>query len=106
VRRSCECSKTFFPIFNILKFGQVRNMLAIMLDPQFKSLQVVKSLVGHGDAIRLVFKYDLKVIIPLLMTCFVTLNPNVETWTYIGRRDELEDKGNMFEVGTSFEESF
>jgi hypothetical protein len=54
-------------------------MLAIMLDPQFKSLQVVKNLGGHGDAIRLVFKYDLKVIIPLLITRFVTLNPNVET---------------------------
>jgi hypothetical protein len=60
---------------------------------------------GHGDAIRLAFKYELKAIISLFMTCFVTLNPNVETWTYIGCGDELEDEGNMFEVGASFEES-
>jgi hypothetical protein len=52
-----------------------------MLDPWFKSLQIVKKLVGHGDAIRLAFKYDLKIIIPLFMTCFVTLDPNIETWT-------------------------
>ncbi len=63
-----------------------------MLDPQFKSLQVVKNLVGHGDAIRLAFKYELKTIISLSMTCFVTLNPNVETWTYIGCGDGLKMK--------------
>ncbi len=84
---------------------QVCNMLAIMLDPRFKSLQVVRFLVGHGDAIKLAFKYELKAKISLLMTCYVILNPNVETWTYIGHGDELEDEGNMFEVGASFEES-
>ncbi len=77
-----------------------------MLDPWFKSLQIVKKLVGHGDAIRLAFKYDLKIIIPLFMTCFVTLDPNIETWTQVGHGDELEDEGNMmFEVGTSYQES-
>jgi hypothetical protein len=30
---------------------QVHNMLAIMLDPQFKSLQIMENLVGSGDAI-------------------------------------------------------
>jgi hypothetical protein len=35
-------------------------MLAIMSDPQFKSLPVVKNLVGHGNVIQLAFEYDLK----------------------------------------------
>jgi hypothetical protein len=43
-------------------------MFAIMLDFQFKSLQVVKFLVGRGNAIRHASKYGLKAMIPFLMT--------------------------------------
>jgi hypothetical protein len=35
--------------------NQVHNMFAIMLDLQFKSLQMLENLVGPRDAIRLVF---------------------------------------------------
>jgi hypothetical protein len=38
-----------------------------MLDPQFESLQIVKKLVGCENAIWLASKYDLKVVIPLLI---------------------------------------
>jgi len=40
------------------------------------------------------------------MTCFETLNPTVETCTSINHDDKLENEGNMFGVGTSFEKSF
>jgi hypothetical protein len=33
-------------------------MLALMLDPYYKSLHVVKNYVGHGNAIHLTFKYE------------------------------------------------
>jgi hypothetical protein len=33
-------------------------MLALMLDPYYKSLQAVKNCVGHGNAIHLTFKYE------------------------------------------------
>jgi hypothetical protein len=49
-------------------------MLAIMLDPHFKSLQIVENYVGHGVAICLASKYDTKTMIPLLMFCFDQLN--------------------------------
>jgi hypothetical protein len=39
-----------------------------MLDPLYKSLQVVENYVGHGNAIRLALKYDMKEVNPLLMT--------------------------------------
>jgi hypothetical protein len=45
-------------------------MMVIILDPRFKLLHVVKNLVGHGITIWLVFKYDVKVVIPFLMMCF------------------------------------
>jgi hypothetical protein len=49
-------------------------MMVIILDPCFKLLHVVKNLVGHGIATWLVFKYDVKVVIPFLMMCFDWLN--------------------------------
>jgi hypothetical protein len=48
--------------------------------------------VGHGDAIRLAFEYDLKVVILFFITYFETLNPIVETCNFFGHGDELEDE--------------
>jgi hypothetical protein len=62
--------------------NQVHNMLAIMLDPQFKSLSVVKILVRCDNAIQLAYGYDLKAMIPLLMVCFETLNPIAKLHIY------------------------
>jgi hypothetical protein len=47
-----------------------------MLDPCFKSLQIVENYVGFGATIRLASKYDSKIVIPLLMACFDPLNPS------------------------------
>jgi hypothetical protein len=46
------------------------NMMAIMLDPCFNALWIVENLVGHMNAIKLTFKYDDKIVIPLLMVRF------------------------------------
>jgi hypothetical protein len=83
-------------------------MLALMLDPYFKSLRVVKSFVGCSNAIRLVTKYDVKKIIPLLMTIFYQSNSIVEV--VIAPCDELafqieEEDSNMFGVKAYMEES-
>jgi hypothetical protein len=80
-------------------------MLATMLNPRFKSFQVVKNLVGCGEAIQLAFEYDLKVVIPLLMTYFATLNIIIECWTFVNHSDKLKNEGNVFGVGASFKES-
>jgi hypothetical protein len=47
---------------------------ALMLDPHYKSLWVVENYVGRGDAICFPSKYDMKEVIPLLMTIFEKLN--------------------------------
>jgi len=65
----------FLKAFN---FRQVHNMLALMLDPHFKSLRVVESFVGHGNVIHFITEYDVKEIIPLLMAFLDQLNHNVE----------------------------
>ncbi len=65
----------------------------------------MKNLVGHGDAIQLASEYDLKVVIPLVMTYFETLNPTIEACTSFGHGDEPKDESNIFGVGASFEGS-
>jgi hypothetical protein len=52
-----------------------------------------------GDVTSLAYKYDLKVVIPLLMvTCFETLNFIVEASTFIGCGDELKYEVNMLKL--------
>jgi len=45
-----------------------------MLDPYYKSLWVVENYVGNGNEICLTLEYDMKVVIPFLMTNFERLN--------------------------------
>jgi hypothetical protein len=49
-----------------------------MLDLHFKSLWIVQTYVGRGNAIHFAIKYDVKVVIPLLMIVFEQLNPIVQ----------------------------
>jgi hypothetical protein len=62
--------KQFLLCLKIFDPQNVHNMIPIMLDPCFKSLQVVENYVGHGKVIHFAFKYDAKTMIPLLMICF------------------------------------
>ncbi len=87
---------------------QVHDMLALLLDPCFKSLHVVESFARCGNAIFLAIEFDVKEVIPILMIVFYQLNLIVDA--IITPCDELvlqieEKDGNMFGVGTSMEES-
>ncbi len=78
-----------------------------MLDPHYKSLRVIENYVGCGNAIHLTLEYDLKEVIPLLMTNFERLNASIQTHV-VGPVDGLpieEEETNMFGVGASMEES-
>jgi hypothetical protein len=82
-------------------------MLTLILDPRYKSLLVVENYMGHGNAICLAFKYDMKKIIPLLMTVFKRLNLFIQPQV-VASNDGIglpveEDETNMFGVGASME---
>ncbi len=82
-------------------------MLALMLDLHCKSLHVIENYVGHGNAIHLTLEYDLKEVIPFLMTNFERLNPSIKAHV-VGPVDRLpieEEEINMFSVGVFMEES-
>ncbi len=79
-----------------------------MLDPYYKSLQVVENYVERGNIIRLASKYDLKKVIPLLMTIFERLNPSIQAKVVAsidGLPIEEEEKTIMFGVEAYVEES-
>jgi hypothetical protein len=82
-------------------------MLALMLDPHHKSLQVVENYVGRGFEIYLASKYDLKEVIPFMMTTFERLNPSIQAKVVVsidGLPIEEEEETNMVIVGASMKE--
>jgi hypothetical protein len=78
-------------------------MMAIMLDPHFQALHTVKCLVGHGNVIRLASKYDVKIVIPLLMLCFEWLNPSIVAIVKADDDVRLEFEENILGWGASIE---
>jgi hypothetical protein len=50
-------------------------MFTIMFDPHFKLLQTMENNVKCGDCIHFVSKYDVNLIIPILVIVFEVLNP-------------------------------
>jgi hypothetical protein len=68
----------------------------------------VESFVGHGNAIHLTTKYNVKNAIPFFMIVFNQLNPTIEV--VVAPCDEPtlhieKKKSDMFSVGTSVEKS-
>jgi hypothetical protein len=60
-----------------------------MLNPWFKSLQGVYKYVDYKDVICFASHHNLKVIIPLLMTCFDSRNLIIDACTFAKSSDEL-----------------
>lgn len=106
-----EVIKVLKPFLEFLKTFdsyQVHNMLALILDPCFKFLQVVEIFVGCSNAIRFITKYDVKNIIPFFMIVFYQLNPIVEAVVIPCDKPTFhieKERNNMFNVEAPMEES-
>ncbi len=61
--------------------SMVHNMLAFVLDPKFRTLKCVTTLIGRDKAQAFVDEYDSKILIPMLVMVFKCLNLSpVETF--------------------------
>jgi hypothetical protein len=60
----------FFAFASTYVTTKSHNMLALMLDLHFKSLNVVKGFVGRAKIIQMVARYDNKSLVPLLVATF------------------------------------
>jgi hypothetical protein len=77
-----------------------------MLDLQLKHLRVMENYVNYGNTINFHFEYNVKVIIPFLMTCFHWFNFTIQKCRVDGPSDELNEIDiNIFGLGTSMEKS-
>jgi hypothetical protein len=63
-------------LFSILfsffkKHEEIRthNMLFLMLDPSFKNLKLVSSLIGRKQGISIVQEYDMRSLFPMFLKC-------------------------------------
>ncbi len=68
----------FLAFTSIYNASKTHNMLTLMLDLRFKSLDVVKTFVRHEKMIQMVVEYDYKTLLPLLVVTFRFLNPNFD----------------------------
>jgi hypothetical protein len=50
-------------------------MLALMLDPRFKSLQLVSSFIGRDQGVAIIKQYDTMSLYLMLMKCYYHLHP-------------------------------
>jgi hypothetical protein len=47
-------------------------MLSLVLDPRFKNLRLISSLISQEQGISIVQKYDMRSLIPMLLKCHLT----------------------------------
>ncbi len=81
--------------------SKAHNMLALMLDSHFKSLDVVETFVGWEKMIQMVVEYDSKTLLPLLVATFQFLNLNSNGLTKVAPIDG--DENSIFGAVTSNE---
>jgi cobalamin biosynthesis Co2+ chelatase CbiK len=68
----------FLAFTSFYNANKAYNMSSLMLDPCFKSLDVVKAFVGCAKVIQIVAEYDSKTLLPLLVVAFHFLNPTID----------------------------
>jgi len=66
----------FLSFATIYTPSKAHNMLALMLDPCFKCMDVVKAFVGWAKVMEMVAEYDTKYLMLLLVAIFRLQNPS------------------------------
>jgi hypothetical protein len=69
---------SFFNYFLKIEKRRTHNMLSLMLDPRFKNLKLISSLIGQEQGIFIVQEYDMRSLFPMLLQCHKHLHLVVE----------------------------
>jgi hypothetical protein len=67
----------FLSFASTYSVSKAHNMLVLMLDLHFKSLNVVKTFVRKAKVIQIVAKYDIMTLMPLLVATFQFQNLSI-----------------------------
>jgi hypothetical protein len=74
-REVCGILDGFLSFLKKYEANKTHNMLSLMLEPRFKSLRLVSSLIGQKQAISIVEEYDQQSLFPMLLRCYHILQP-------------------------------
>jgi hypothetical protein len=102
-----EIIKVLDSFFSLRKYEErkAHDMLSLMLDPRFKTLRLVSSLIGHEQNKAIVKKYDKKSLFPILLKCYYHLHPLVEYERGVVYQRIEEDRSlDIFEMTTNISE--
>jgi hypothetical protein len=80
----------FLAFASTFSANKVHNMLVLILDPNFKSIDAMKVVVGRVKVIQMVVEYDTKTLMPLLVATFQFLNPSINGLTKLALVDDNE----------------
>jgi len=80
----------FLAFASTLSANKVHNMLVLILDPHFKSIDAMKVVVGRAKMMQMVAEYDTKTLMPLLVATFQFLNPSINGLTKLALVDDNE----------------
>ncbi len=78
----------FLAFASTFSASKVHNMLVLILDPHFKSLDAMKVVVRRAKVIQMVVEYDTKTLMPLLVAAFRFLNPSTNGFTKLTPVDD------------------
>nr|XP_024359895.1 uncharacterized protein LOC112274515 isoform X1 [Physcomitrium patens] len=83
------------------------NMLALMLDPRYKGLSLLKDYVGRDMALAVVAEVDNRALLPCLVTVFKQLNPSsVENVSALSPTSkDFFDENSLFGSSASHDEA-
>jgi len=74
----CGVLDSFFSFLTKYKNKKTPNVISLMLDLSFKSLQIIFSFVGWEEIVSLVEEYDKKFLSPMLVKCYEHLHHKVK----------------------------
>jgi len=71
----------FLSFLKVYDERKTHNMISLMLDPSYKSLHIIFSIVGREQGVVLVEEYDRESLYPMLVKCHEHLHPLVKLGT-------------------------
>jgi hypothetical protein len=71
-------------------------MLSLMLDPRFKSLKLVSSLISQKQVVSIVEEYDQWSLFPMLLRCYHILHLMAEFGFVVDMQIDEESNLNIF----------
>ncbi len=94
----CGILDGFFLFFKKSEGNKTHNMLSFMLDPRFKSLKLVSSLIGQKQVVSIVENYGQRSLFPMLLRCYHILHLMVGFGLVVDMQTDEESSLDIFEM--------